>query len=69
LLAARNIGAATEIAVHRLRVAGFRPLDVTYRGGVDPRRLAAALLIPVWSGKLLASGIFHNQEQPSESYA
>ncbi len=70
LLAAGNIADATGIAVHRLRVAGFRPLDVTYNnGGVDPCRLAAALLIPVWSGKRLASGIFHEEEQPSESYA
>lgn len=68
-LAAGNIKDASEIAVHRLRVAGFRPLAVAYGGGVDPRRLAAALLIPVWSGKWLASGIFHEQEQPSESYA
>ena len=69
LLAAGNICDATEIAVHRLRVAGFRPLAVTYGGGVNPLRLAAALLIPVWSGKQLAGGIFHEQEQPSESYA
>lgn len=69
LLAAEKIEDATDFAVHRLRVAGFRPLTVSYRGGVDPRRLGAALLIPVWSGKLLASGIFHEQEQPSESYA
>ncbi len=69
LLGAGNIEDATETAVYRLRVAGFRPLAVSYGGGVDPRRLAAALLIPVWSGRLLASGIFHEQEQPRESCA
>ena len=69
LLAAGNIQDASEIAVHRLRVAGLRPLAVAYGGGVDPRRLAAALLIPVRSGKRLASGIFHEREQQSESHA
>ena len=69
LLAGGNIKDASEIAVHKRRVAGFRPLAVAYAGGVDSRRLAAALLIPVWS-KVAASGIFHEQEQPSgEFYA
>ena len=53
---------ATMIATHRLRVARLRPLDVTYSGGVDPLRLAAALIIPVWRAPLLAAGIFHNEE-------
>jgi CRISPR-associated protein Csx17 len=63
LLASGNIQDATEIAVARLRIAGLHPLDVKYHGGMDALRLAAALLIPVWSGKALASGIFHEQEQ------
>jgi len=69
LLAAGNIADASEIAVQRLRVAGFRPLAVTYSGGIDAHRLAASLLIPVWPGRQLASSIFHDQEQSSESYA
>lgn len=69
LLTAGNVEAATEIAVQRLRIAGFRPLDVSYQGGVDWHRLAASLLIPVWPGKVLASGIFHENEQSNEAYA
>ena len=33
------------------------------------RSLAASLLIPVWSGKALASCIFHESEQSNEAYA
>ncbi len=62
LLAAGSIEEAASIAVHRLRVAGLRPLEVNYAAGVDPRRLAASLLIPVWQGKLLAAGVFHKEE-------
>jgi CRISPR-associated protein Csx17 len=62
LLGAGKIREAAELAANRLRITGLRPLDVTYGGGVDPRRLAASLLIPVRQGKLLASGIFHEQE-------
>lgn len=72
LLSAGKIEDATEIALYRLRIAGFRPLSVSYGGGpggIDPHRLAAALLVPVWSGRSLASGIFHDQQQESESYA
>lgn len=69
LLGAQKIDDATEIAVNRLRVAGFSPVDVSYCGGVDPSRLAAALLIPVWSGKRLVQGIFHKREEPSKTYA
>ncbi len=57
---------AAAIAVARLRIAGLRPLDVVYEGGVNAGRLAAALLIPVWAGKGLAYGIFHDQERTSE---
>lgn len=64
-LAAGSVEEAAEIAVKRLRIAGLRPLDVSYAGGVDPRRLAASLLIPVWQGKLLASGILHEEELPT----
>lgn len=63
-----DIRDAAALAVHRLRVAGLRPLEVDYEGGVNPSRLAASLLIPVWSGKALAAGIFHKQEHLSESY-
>jgi CRISPR-associated protein Csx17 len=62
LLKAGSVEEAAEIAVSRLRIAGLRPLDTAYAGGVDPRRLAASLLIPVWQSKLLACGIFHEQE-------
>lgn len=62
LLAAGSVEDAADIAVHRLRVAGLRPLDVRYSGGVDGRRLAASLLIPVWKSTLLNSGILREEE-------
>jgi CRISPR-associated protein Csx17 len=68
LLTAGNIEGATEIAVNRLRIAGLRPLEATYHGGMDAIRLAAALLIPVWPEKLLAAGIFHKQEPFAEAF-
>jgi CRISPR-associated protein Csx17 len=63
LLKANRTEEAAQIAVYRLRVAGFRPLEVDYAGGVDARRLAGALLIPVRSGKSLARGIFKEEER------
>ncbi len=62
LLTADRIGEATKIAVQRLQIAGFRPLDLTYEAGVDGTRLGAALLIPVlpWT---LPRGIF---KEPTE---
>jgi CRISPR-associated protein Csx17 len=62
LLAADDISRATKIAVGRLRIAGLNPLDTGYAGGVDPRRLAASLLIPVWQRKLLEAGIIHKDK-------
>jgi CRISPR-associated protein Csx17 len=62
LLAAGATTTATKLAVDRLRIAGFRPLEVSYTGGLDHRRLAASLLIPVSPGKLLDCGIFHETE-------
>lgn len=62
LLTAGSIEDATEMAVRRLRIAGLRPLDVPYAGGMDSRRLAAALLIPVRQRRLLDSGILREQE-------
>jgi CRISPR-associated protein Csx17 len=65
LLKAGNIEEAAAVAVHRLRVAGFRPLRVDYTGGMDPKRLAASLLIPVQSGRSLGAGIFHEEKDNS----
>ncbi len=62
-LAAGAVEDAGNIAVKRLQIAGLRPLDVRYSGGVDARRVAAALLIPVWQSKLLGCGIFHEQKR------
>jgi CRISPR-associated protein Csx17 len=69
LLERGDIGAATEIAINRLLVAGLRPLNVSYTGGVDSRRLAASLIIPVWSGERLAAGLFHKSELAEEATA
>lgn len=62
LLKAGNIEQAADIAVTRLRIAGFRPLKVHYGGGMDAQRLAASLLIPVSSSGPLQSNIFHDEE-------
>ncbi len=69
LLLAENIREAADVAVHRLRVAKLRPLDVRYSGGVEARRLAASLLIPVRQNYTLASGIFHDMESALEANA
>ena len=53
LLKAGRVGPAAEVAVRRLRIAGLCPIEVDYEGGVDGRRLAAALLIPVPYGAAL----------------
>jgi CRISPR-associated protein Csx17 len=61
-LAAGHIENATKLATDRLRIAGLRPLDVPYYGGVDARRLAAALLIPVRISRDFFS-VLHKQEE------
>jgi CRISPR-associated protein Csx17 len=66
LLVRGDLTAASAIAVSRLRVAGLRPLQVDYPGGVDGSRLAAALLIPMRSGKALSQGIFIEDEEFDE---
>jgi CRISPR-associated protein Csx17 len=63
LLRAGNVEEAARMAVLRLRIAGFRPLVVSYAGGMDAGRLAGSLLIPVWSGNALDAGIFHEEEK------
>jgi CRISPR-associated protein Csx17 len=67
MLRAGDVGAACRVAVHRLRVAGLRPLQVEYSGGVDAERLAGSLLIPVWQRSVLGAGILHENEK--EAYA
>jgi CRISPR-associated protein Csx17 len=66
LLKADNIQEAAAMAVRRLRIAGFRPLNVTYSGGMDAIRLAASLLVPVRAGNALGAGIFHKEEKDNE---
>jgi len=68
LLAAGRVKDAAAIAVMRLRIASAHPLDLRYEGGVGPGRLAAALLIPVRPGKLLA-GVLHRNEDLEEANA
>jgi CRISPR-associated protein Csx17 len=63
LLVANRIAEATEVAKYRLRVAGMRPIDVLYHGGVDPGRLAAALLIPIRPGSTFRSSVLHEMEE------
>lgn len=66
LLQAGDIARAAEIAVARLRVAGLRPLEVQYLGGVHPDRLAAALLLPVRASAALDAAILHPEDQNAE---
>jgi CRISPR-associated protein Csx17 len=60
-LRAGRIGEAAEIAKHRLRVAGAVPVNLWYDGGVDGRRLAAALLIPVRTTKQFATAALRQE--------
>jgi CRISPR-associated protein Csx17 len=69
LLSSGDIQRAAEIAVTRLRIAGLRPLEVDYCGGVDARRLAAVLLIPVRPSRLFGAGILHPREETREAIA
>jgi CRISPR-associated protein Csx17 len=62
LLKAGNVEEAARIGVQRLRIAGLRPLDVSYRRGMAAERLAASLLIPV-TARALGAGIFHDEEK------
>ena len=68
LLRAGRLGEACAVAMHRLRASGLDPMPRPIRGrrvrdddwqelnrggsGIDPRRLAAALLIPIGDGAL-----------------
>jgi CRISPR-associated protein Csx17 len=67
LLESMRISDAAEIAEHRLRVAGLRPLKVEYAGGVDASRLGAALLIPVRNTKGFRNAVRAEQDDESVS--
>jgi CRISPR-associated protein Csx17 len=67
LLAANRVAEAAKIAKYRLRVAGLHPIGVTYEGGVDPSRLAAALLIPIKPIRAFRSCVLHELEEYVES--
>lgn len=58
ILRAGDIERAAGIAIDRLRIAGLRPVRGVYHGGVDPRRLGAALLIPIYG---LSDAILHEE--------
>ncbi len=62
LLSAGRIEDAANIAVHRLRIAGLNPLRIHYQGGMDARRLAASLLIPVRYGRKFTGPILQWHE-------
>jgi CRISPR-associated protein Csx17 len=48
ILRAGDVQRAVQIAVDKLRIAGLRPIHGAYYGGMDARRLGAALLIPTY---------------------
>jgi CRISPR-associated protein Csx17 len=57
LLSSGDIRSATEIAVRRLQISGLKPIQAEYDGGIEPNRLAAALLIPVPYGPALRNAV------------
>jgi CRISPR-associated protein Csx17 len=57
LLLAGDIQAAAEIALRKLQIAGFAPVQASYAGGIDSRRLAASLTIPVRYGTALRNAV------------
>ena len=60
-LQAERVDEAAAFTLNRLRALNFRPIDVRYQdgGGVDARRMCAALLIPVRYGSLRPDTVFH----------
>jgi CRISPR-associated protein Csx17 len=58
ILRAGDTARAAGIAIDRLRVAGLRPVKGVYHGGIDPQRLGAALLIPMYG---LSDAILHEE--------
>jgi CRISPR-associated protein Csx17 len=60
LLSRGDIRAAAEIALSRLQIAGLTPVQAQYTGGIDARRLAAALLIPVSYSAKLSNSVLNN---------
>ncbi|MEO8662792.1 MAG: type I-U CRISPR-associated protein Csx17 [Bryobacteraceae bacterium] len=62
LLRSGDVSRAAKIAIHRLKVAGLRPLDVDYLEADNPERLAAALLIPIFPTARLGQSVLHRDE-------
>ncbi len=62
LLAAGRLHEAADTARHRLRIEGARPLPIHFEEDIDPHRLLAALLVPVWS-KPLENLILEDNDQ------
>ena len=62
-LQAGRVDEAAAFTLNRLRALNFRPVDVRYQdgGAVDPRRLCAALLIPVRYSSLRPDTLFHSE--------
>lgn len=57
------IAEACAMARRQLRVAGFAPVDGEFLSGLDPRRLGAALLIPVAAVERLIRSATTEQER------
>ena len=55
LLQGGRVLEANKLAIHRLKVAGANPFEVSYEEEVKPLRLLASLLIPVRGHKQLGS--------------
>jgi CRISPR-associated protein Csx17 len=57
---------AAEQALRRLRAAGLQPINVEYYGGAEQgRRMAAALLIPVTTGRALWAPVLEKEDVES----
>lgn len=63
LLRRGDVMGAAEVAKRRLRAAGLNPIETPYLGGVDEGRLAAALLIPITTGRRFSSQVMHTPER------
>lgn len=67
LLFAGRVEEAAGLAAKRLRIAGFQPINAAYAGGIDPRRLAASLLIPVSHTQFLLDSIVEKAEASAKA--
>jgi CRISPR-associated protein Csx17 len=63
-LKAGQAGLAAELAKRKLRAHRYDVLDVPYgNAGIDPMRLAASLVIPVWLSNYVRKAVVHEENK------